>query len=160
MYNVVGELTFREGIPEAVKCDIEAITGINYAEIDRSNAATIDTVPMASCFVYAGPETRVTGDNEATLGFETWDLIVVVELWARKTDLEHLLGEIHRAIENDRYLIVSGTTLAGGRLLSGTGIKRMGADPRYFEADNERKVMVITFEARYRHEIGNMFIPI
>ena len=151
---MANDQTYREAIVDALKEVIIVIDGIEQVEVDRSTVVDIDTAPMASCFVYAGPETRVTADNEATLGFETWDLVLVVEVWAFKSDIEYLLGKIHRAVNDDRFLIVDGT-----RLLSGTGIKRSGADPQYFEATNEKKAMIITFLARYHHTIGDMFVP-
>lgn len=151
------EQTYREAIPMAIRDIVIGIDGVEYAEVDRSLAINIDAAPMASCFVYAGPETRVTADNEATLGFETWDMIVIVEIWAFKTDLEIILGRVHRALNDDRFLTVDYTPR--GQLLCATGIKRTGADPQYFEADNEKKAMLVSFIARYRHEIGDMFVP-
>jgi hypothetical protein len=156
------EQTYREAITEAVKDICLSITGIKKAEVDRSLAVNIDTAPMASSFVYAGPETRVTADNEATLGFETWDFTVIVEIWARKNDIENLLAKLHQAINDNRFLTVVKyvtTSNPSGRLLSGTGIKRDGADPQYFEVAEEKKAMIVPFVCRYRHTIGNMFVP-
>jgi hypothetical protein len=159
----MNDKTYREAIVETIRDDIALVDGIEQVEIDRSTVVNIDTAPMASCFVYAGPETRVTADNEATLGFETWDMVIVIEVWAYKSDIEYLLAKIHRVINDNRYLTSSSyicNSNPSGRLLSGTGIKRTGADPQYFEATNEKKAMIVPFEARYRHVIGDMFVPL
>jgi hypothetical protein len=151
----MSEKTYRMAITEAIKDLCLTVEGVISAEVDRSFAVNIDSAPMASCFVYAGPETRVTADNEATLGYETWDFVIVVEIWARKNDIEILLGRLHKVVAEDRYL----QKIGGMRLLSGTGIKRDEANPQYFEVTEDKRAMVVSFTARYNHAIGNMFVP-
>jgi hypothetical protein len=161
----MADITYREAIIEVMKNIVLSVDGVEHAEVDRSIAINIDMAPMASAFVYAGPETRVTANNEATLGFETWDLSIVVELWDHRVSIESTLARIHQAVTDNRKLFVEQDDgllpeySFTGYLLSGVGIKRMGADPQYFEVDNEKKAMIIPFIARYKHTIGNMFIP-
>lgn len=138
-------LTIRNQILDRIKVILEAITGIEEVSIDKTTLISIDSVPMASCFIYAGPETRAKDDRQV-LGRETWVFIVQIELWTYIEDSETMLGSIHDAMYADR-------TLSGLAVNS----YRIGADSRYFDLDGQRKAMLIPFEIVYRNILGDMF---
>lgn len=146
------EITYRQKILEVFSDTLLAIDGVEGVEIDKTTLIDIDSVPMATCFIYAGPETRARDDRQVQ-GLETWVWHVLIELWAYKdtsTDgeaIEVMLGRIHNAINANFWL--------DGYARS---VRRIGADQKYFDLDGTRKAMVIPFEVVYSHAIGNMFI--
>jgi hypothetical protein len=146
------EITYRQKILTVFFNILSAVDGVKNVEIDKTTLIDIDSVPMATCFIYAGPETRARDDKQVQ-GMETWVWHVLIELWAYKDtstggeSIEIMLGRIHKAINNNFWL--------DGYARS---VRRIGADQKYFDLDGTRKAMVIPFEVVYSHTIGNMFI--
>jgi hypothetical protein len=134
----------RELILAKIKELLEAITGVEEVTIDKTTLVSISDVPMASIFIYAGLEARATDDKQI-MGYETWKWTVIIELWSYIEDNEAFLKLIHNVI-NINYTLDD--------LVS--TIKRVGADPRYFDLDGTRKAMLIPFEVIYRHKMGIM----
>ena len=136
--------TKREQILNTIKTNLEAVTGVAEVTIDKTTLISIDSVPMSSCFIYAGPEARAKDDRQV-LGSETWIWVIQIELWSYIEDSETMLGRIHQAMYDDRTI--------GGLAVNSY---RIGADSRYFDLDGTRKAVLIPYEVLYRHTIGTM----
>ncbi len=136
--------TTRDNILNRVSEILSAVEGVKEVHIDKTTFTSIDSVPMASCFIYAGPEARAKDDRQV-LGSETWVWIIQLELWSYIEDSEPMLGKIHTAMYNDRTF--------GGLAINSY---RIGADSRYFDLDGTRKALLIPYEVLYRHPIGTM----
>ena len=85
-------------------------------------------------------------DEEGSIGFETWDWTVILEVWVKgaKTT-EDILKEIHEAmyVDWDR----------GGYAITSY---RTGVDFFYIDPTEEIKGMNITYNIRYEHAQGTM----
>jgi hypothetical protein len=137
-------MTTRESILTRIQTILQAVTGVEEVYIDKTTLISIDSVPMSTCFIYAGPEARAKDDRQV-LQKETWVWVIQIELWSYIEDIETVLGAIHQAMYDDR-------TLTGLAVNS----YRVGADSRYFDLDGTRKAMLIPYEVIYRHPLGTM----
>ena len=82
--------TLRQTILSKIGEVLEGVSGVEKVEIERSTPVDIDTIPFATCFVYSGPEERAT-DDRSTIGFETFDWTVVIEVWEGTMIVRHYL---------------------------------------------------------------------
>lgn len=134
--------TLRQTILSKIGEVLEGVSGVEKVEIERSTPVDIDTIPFATCFVYSGPEERAT-DDRSTIGFETFDWTVVIEVWVRNDDCETLLGAIHKAMFNNYSF--------GGYALNS---KRKAVTMELLDVSKELKAMVVQYSVLYRHLNG------
>lgn len=136
--------TTRENILDRIKTDLTAVTGVNYVTLLQPSPVDLETIAMPAIFIYTGPETRLS-DNRAVIGYENWQWEVILEVWARDTDMEALLGLIHAAMFADEelgnYAVIS---------------YRTGVDMQIVDPEQSLQVMVISYEVIYRHVKGVM----
>jgi hypothetical protein len=136
--------TVREEILSHIKTTLEGVSGIQYVEIERSLPVDLDTAPLPSCFVYTDSEEKCR-DDRAAIGWETWDWKLIIEVWAKDTSMEHLLGDIHNAMFVDNDL--------GGHAVSN---ERMGVSFHIIDITKSLKSMLLSYYILYRHRLGNM----
>ncbi len=136
--------TTRENILDTIKTNITAVTGISSASLLQPSPVDLDTIAMPAAFIYTGAEVRLA-DNRAVIGYETWQWEVFIEVWARDTDMEALLGLIHSKMYLDEeignYAVIS---------------YRTGVDMQVVDPEQSLQVMLITYEVIYRHVKGTM----
>ena len=136
--------TTRENILEQFKTDLTVVTGINYVERLKPSPVDIETVPMPAIFIYTGPEVRLR-DERAVIGYETWDWEIVLEVWARDTDMEVVLGNIHAKMFADETL--------GGYAVTSC---RTGSDSQVVDVEQSLQAMLVLYQVIYRHVKGIM----
>ena len=136
--------TTRENILDKAKVILTAVDGVLYVDLLHPSPVDIETIPMPAIFIYTGPEVRLN-DNRAVIGYETWQWNIVLEVWARDTDMEALLGKIHTAMFNDN-------DFSGSAVVS----YRTGVDMQVVDVEQSLQVMVIEQEIIYRHVKGIM----
>jgi len=136
--------TTRVNILNTIKQDLSSVTGVNYVTILQPSPVDLDTIPLPAIFIYTGAETKLF-DNRAVIGYENWQWEVIMEVWARDTDMEALLGSIHTAMFNDEEL--------GNYAVTSY---RTGVDMQVIDPEQSLQVMVITYEIIYRHVNGVM----
>lgn len=143
--------TTRQNILETIKTDLEGIIDtetheavFKYVSVARIPPTELDTVPLPACFIYSESEKRIT-DERSVMGRETWEWIVVLEVWALDKDLENLLEYIHETLYADYRF---------GNYAQGS--HREGVD--FFTIDTTMRTegMVIPYNIQYCHVAGAM----
>lgn len=134
--------TKREQILERVGTVLTGTGYLSEVTVERTVPIDLDTAVFPAAFVYGGDETRV---HDGTMGYETWDWDVTIELWVEGGNIEDYLGYIHNAMYADHTL--NGLALYSYR----TGVKKLTIDP-----EKNLEVMLIEFLVRYRHSAGTM----
>ena len=132
--------TFRQNIISNIVTALQEISQLKSVTAEEIVITDLDTVPMPCAFVVASNESRI---ETGTIGYESWDWSVNVEVWAR-TDLEVLLGLIHAKLYED--------PLRGGYA---TSTHRVGSDIFTIETDKQLNGLMINFSIQYRHAWGN-----
>jgi hypothetical protein len=124
-----------------IKTILENVSGINYVEIDRATPPDWETQVLPAAFIYQGEEVR--DDSNSTIGNETWNWEIFIEVIANDTDLETLLQNIH----NDMY---ADYTLSSIVLNS----YRTGSTFYYIDPESRLKSMILAYTVRYDHAQG------
>jgi hypothetical protein len=132
--------TTRQNIISNIVAELQEISQLKSVTAEEVVITDLDTVPMPCAFVVVGPETRL---DVGTIGYETWNWSINVEVWA-KTDLEVLLGLIHTKMYEQ--------PLRGGYALNTV---RVGSDIFTIESDKQLNGLLINFQIHYRHSWGN-----
>jgi hypothetical protein len=132
--------TFRQNIVANIVTELQEIPQLKSVTAEEVVITDLDTVPMPCAFVVAGAEARI---ETGTIGYESWDWSINVEVWARE-DVEVLLGLIHQKLYEDplRSGLAQNTV-------------RMGSDIFTIEADKQLNGIIINFKVSYRHPWGN-----
>lgn len=122
---------------DAVIGGIPSVGTVVVGKIDPVDRIEALTLPCA--WVFPGDE-RMT---ESTASMETWEWSVEIEVWAKDSDLEPLLGAIHAALAAD--------ATRGGFALN---CYRDGS--RFFAVDPARSIgaMQLSYRILYRHPFG------
>jgi len=132
--------TFRQNIISNIVTVLQEISQLKSVTAEEIVITDLDTVPMPCAFVVVSSESRV---ETGTIGYESWDWSINVEVWAR-TDLEVLLELIHKKLYED--------PLRGGYA---TNTHRIGSDIFTIESDKQLNGLMINFQIHYRHPWGN-----
>lgn len=132
--------TTRQRIIANIVTELQEVTQLKSVTAEEVVITDLDTIPMPCAFVVAGPEIRL---NDGTIGYETWNWSINVEIWA-KTSVEVLLGLIHEKLYED--------PLRANNALSTI---RTGSDIFTIETDKQTNGMMINFLINYRHPWGN-----
>lgn len=133
--------TRRADILDQVEANLLTVATIKEIKSGKVVVVDLDTVAFPCAWVFAGPDTRIDG----VIGYETWDWVVYVEVWAKDTDMEALLGEIHSAM----YI---------GRKMNGLADNTVRTGSEMFTVDPEQSVegMLIPFKIEFKHVKGIM----
>lgn len=139
-------MSTRQNILNQFVTDISAMTVVPLQEVHQKQPtlADVEKLSFPSAFVYTGVETRVE-DSRAVIGYENWDMEVVVEVWSKEDNLESILEEIHAAIFADYTL--------GGNAVEA---KRLGSDTWILDYEGTWYVLYIPFAVFFRHVRGIM----
>lgn len=134
--------TTRQNILDNIKDTINGVRDIKSVEIDRMTPPDMENTAFPAAFIYSDSESRI--DN-GVIGQETWDWIIAIEVWARNTELEDLLQDIHSEMHDDYD--------RGGYADYSF---RTGVEFFYIDPAKDIKGMVITYLVRYQHTLGTM----
>jgi hypothetical protein len=135
----------RKLILAAAVAVIDTATLLKHAEGKKITPVDIETTPLPAAFVYSGPEQKVTGDGDATIGYETWRWRLVIEVWIKGVDPEDVLKEIHDLMWTNRSF---------GNLAVTS--ERVGATLLVVDDTQEIEALLIDFDVLYRHTKGVM----
>lgn len=132
----------RTEILDEIKNTLEQIDIVKTIEVDRIDVVDISKMPLPAIFIYGGKD-KLIDDLHPTIGFETWDWDIVLEVWSKNTATEELLAVIHRTIHNNYKL--NGLVVYS---------KRVGADTFIIDPAKFIKSMIIKYQVVYRHPLG------
>jgi hypothetical protein len=133
-------MTVRASILTDLEGSLAAITAINQVEAGKWLDFDLKAVTLPIAFVTLQDDDPAEG----AMGFETFWVNAVVEVWCADEDLETLIGAVHAAIMAD--------VTQGGNSLN---TKRTSCVP--FSLDPVRGLtgFAMTFRILYRHQFGS-----
>jgi hypothetical protein len=112
-------MTKREKILESYRFDSEDMDEIKKSEIGKISPIDLDTTPLPAIFVFSGNQRRVPG----IIGCDTWEWPVILEVWAKDTVVEDLIGKIYiKMMDNEHRSIDGGPNNAEESYLSSIDI--------------------------------------
>lgn len=143
--------THREGILDRIKLMLEGIEEndmpvFKHVSVGEITPVDIDTVALPAVFVFQGPEKRLVQVTDR----EQWDWTIILEVWAKDENMEHLLGLLHTVMAKN----YSDGGLICSTLLGVIDVMRTGSDMMIVDPDRSLAAMVVTFTVLYRHEYG------
>lgn len=94
----------RANILSKIKDVIKSVSLIKTVEVDRMDGIELAKLPLPAVFIYGGNDRRVDSGRDATIGFETWDWEIFIEIWAKDADMERLLAEVHKVMYQNNKL--------------------------------------------------------
>ncbi len=125
---------------------LETLSSLSHVEKKKITPVDIETVPFPAAFVFSGAERKLgAGDSNAVIGYENWNWRVTIEVWAKDTDMENLLKEIHDLMWTNRKLGNYAVTT-----------DRVGVDFLIVDIEQSIEAMLIDFDVIYRHTKGVM----
>jgi len=132
----------RNNILTNLQSTLEGISSIKTVIIKKSSMTDLDVISLPAIFIYIGPEEKVF-DQRAIIGYETWDWKITLAVYARDTDMEELLKDIH-------------DVLFASRTLTNTCIDiiRQSADELMVDVEDSLKILILDYSVLYRHTIG------
>ena len=134
----------RQNILNQIVTTLESLSALKYVEQKKISPVDLETVPFPCAFVFSGAE-RKLNDDRAVIGDENWSWRIVIEVWAKDTDMESLLKEIHDLMWINR-------SLNGYAAL----LDRVGVDFLVVDVEQSIEAMLIDFDVLYRHKCGVM----
>ncbi len=142
--------TKRQDILAQINTDITAITSggstvFKTVSTKRPTVVDLEVSPLPACFIYSDRDTKVTEGKDTTIGKETWEWYVMLEIWAIDSVIETLLDNIHTAMYAD-YKFNNNAVWS----------ERMGFDPFIIDPDQRLEGMFIPYRVLYRHSLGAM----
>jgi hypothetical protein len=133
--------TTRQNILSQIETDLNTISSLKKVMLNQSSVLDLETVPLPCAFIYSGPETRVDG----VIGYENWSWKIYIEVWARDTEMEDLLNDIHTKMFTDERL----GTYADKSF-------RTGVDLLFLDPERSLQDMIIEYEILFKHVKGIM----
>ena len=135
--------TKRRTILNVIKTVLEGVSVLKKVMlVVDEHRPDVETAPMPFALIHSGGETRVP---DGIIGSETWKWECTIEIWARSTDMEALLGTIHAAMfANYRFDANAHNSY------------RTGAEIVPIPGDDAVQVMLIDYSITYRHTLGDM----
>jgi hypothetical protein len=118
-----------------------------FVDVGKLSTPDLETAPTPAVWVFQGPEEYV---EKATLGFDTWNWSILIEVWARDAEMEHLLGLIHAEM---------GKNNADGGLICSTtmgvvDVKRKSCELTLVDPTKSLEMMSIVYSVTYRNPYG------
>jgi hypothetical protein len=138
-------MTKREQILEVIKTIFEGTRLFKTVKIENFDLIDLQKTALPVAYIYKGKEVRADDSDRGTIGFETWDWTVVIEIWAKDGDLEDFLDTIHTAMfANYRFNGLARYSY------------RTSAEPFMVETSMMVHGMSITYQVLYEHPQGQM----
>ncbi len=132
--------TTRQNILAQIKTTLEGVESITEVQVNKTTPVDIETIGFPCAFIYSGGETR---QQNGPITYETWEWEIQIELWARDSDMETLLGVVHAAMFADEKI--------GG--YADTSY-RTGVDMYVIDPLQSLEAALITYLVRYKHVRG------
>lgn len=133
----------RSDILDAIKTTIATLNTIKNIEIDRMDSVDLGKLPLPAVFIYSGNDNRIESGDDATIGFETWSWEIFIEVWAKDTDMESLLADIHRAMfQNYRFNGLADYSV------------RYGSEAFIVDPTRRIKGILLKYRVLFRHPLG------
>jgi hypothetical protein len=135
-------MSTRTDILNAMATALTTITTISTIEVNRVTPVDLDIVSLPALFIYSGEEHRVENERQ-TMGYETYEWIVILEVWGNiDTNLETLLTSIHNIMFTNYQF--------GGKAVYSF---RTGVDMQTLPEES-LNAMRIEYTVVYRHIMG------
>lgn len=141
-----------DSIKDLILTDIHTIMGnfiltsasgapfFKTVEVDKFTIVDLENVDLPSCFIFSSTEQR----HDGTIGFETWDWEVVLEVWGINFPTNELIGALNdKMFENRRF---------GEKALS---CVRTGSTQYFIDSEKQIQGLLVPFSIIYRHKIGH-----
>lgn len=137
-------MSSRTSILSQIETVLQGVSDIKEVIINQVTPVSMETVALPCAFIYSGPEIRLS-DDRSVIGYENWEWNVLIEIWARDSEMENLLSSIHSAMFANE--------LMGGYAATSY---RTGVDLFVIEPEQSLQSMLITYAIIYRHVRGVM----
>jgi len=144
-------LTARQAIMDKLKELVEGVVDdssnflFKQVELTKTVPPDLDTIQLPACFIYSDREYRLENEERATIGHESWEWYVTLEVWAAYEDLETILKFIHKKIY-DNYTLGNYANWAS----------RVAVDFLTVDPTKDIESMAISYRIVYRHALGIM----
>lgn len=135
-------MTIRQNILSNIKTTLEAITDFKKVELNRVTPLDLDIVPLPIVFIFSGNEDK---SNETVIGSKAvakdWE--INIELFARDTDMEGLIGKVELEMMKDFRRNGNAETT-----------ERTGIEIHVLEPDKSLIGVLMRYNVLYRHQFG------
>ena len=132
-------MTVRSQILSNLKTTVSSVDAIRQVEAGRWSEVDLKDLSLPAAFVIFGADEIATGP----MGFESFWLSAVVEVWCKESDMEDLIGAVHAAVLAD--------ITRGG---SAINTVRDACAPFALDPSRSLAVFDLTFKILYRHPVG------
>jgi hypothetical protein len=140
-------MTNRQDILENLKTAIETVAGMKAVDVNKIDTRDLQDTPLPASWIFSGSETRA----EFIYKREHWSWDVIIQVWARDTDMEDLLDKVNTAIYamyQALYVNVDGAIV--------TNLYRDTSDLYEVDSDESLKGWVITYKIFYNTDKGTI----
>ena len=133
-------MTVRSRILSDIKATVSSVDAIKQVEAGKWSEVDLKDLSLPAAFVIFGADEVATGP----MGFESYWLSAVVEVWCKESDMEDLIGFIHAAMLTD--------ITRGGNAVNTV---RDVCTPFALDPSRGLAGFDLTFKILYRHPVGS-----
>ena len=133
-------MTVRAGILSHIKATVSLVDAIRQVEAGKWSEVDLKDLSLPAAFVIFGADEVASGP----MGFESFWLSTVVEVWCKESDMEDLVGAVHAAMLTD--------ITRGGNAVNTV---RDVCTPFALDPSRGLAGFDLTFKILYRHPMGS-----
>ncbi|MCL5884905.1 MAG: hypothetical protein M1377_06125 [Deltaproteobacteria bacterium] len=133
-------MTVRAQILSDIKTTVSSVDAIRQIEAGKWSEVELKDLSLPAAFVIFGADEVASGP----MGFESFWLSAVLEVWCKESDMEDLLGAVHAAMLTD--------ITRGGNAVNTV---RDVCTPFALDPSRGLAGFDVTFKILYRHPVGS-----